>query len=179
MKKIVLFSLFLFLQPKLEASEPSNVTGFLVDVSVINYMLNNGAQSIKIYAGQDGNGNYYYVLTGADGSFNTMPGQVYRQNSKGDCPPTCEFLPSGLAGGGIYESPSSGEEYINNYMTARPGVANCVKIGRAILDKVKATYPYIKVTFGSGVTVTGMKADGSIVKGGTYSDAGSACVCDM
>lgn len=180
MKIIVLFMLFFCALPKMQASEPTNITGFLVDVSVINYMLNNGAQSIKVYAGQDASGNYYYILTGADGSFNTSPGQVYRQNSKGDCPPTCEFLPSGLAGGGVYESPSSGEEYINAYMTARPGVANCVKIARATLDKVRNTYPFIKITFGTGVTITGMKPDGSVVKGGTYTDASnSACICEM
>lgn len=155
-----------------------NVTGFLVDASVVNGLFSAGATNIKIYAGADASGNLFYVLTGADASFSTMDGQVYLQNSKGDCPPTCDFIPTNLDGGGSMIEGSVGEGYVNNYMNKFSGAKNCVKLSRATLDKVMANYPYFKVTFGSGVTVTGLNEDGTAGNKATFNE-GTTCNCGM
>lgn len=176
--KIMLLVLPMLFPGNVKASEPVNVTGFLVDASVVSYMLNNGAAAIKIYAGADEGGNMFYVLVPADAAFNTMPGQVYLQNYKGDCPPSCDYLPPSLAGGGAYIDGNAGLGYINGYMSSHGTAMNCVKLSKATLDKVRNTMPYMKVTFGSSVTVTGLKADGTTTKGGSYTE-GSACNCGM
>ncbi len=160
--------------PTLSKAGEVNVNGFLVDASVINYMFNNGAQAIKIYAAADEAGNLYYILTGADAEFNTMGGQVYKQNYKGDCPPSCDFLPSSLSGGGAYIDADGAEGMVNNYMGTRTGVSNCVKLTKASLDKVRTAYPFMKITFGSSVTITPLKSDGTAATKSAVSDSGNS-----
>jgi hypothetical protein len=161
-------------------SANASTKGFLIDASVISYMLHNGATNIKVYMAIDEKGTPSYVVVPADGSFSTMSGQVYRQVGSGVCPPSCEFPPASLSGKGAFAAASTGADNISNYMRANESEANCVKISAATLNKVIGEYPYVKITFDSSVTVTGINDDGSAGRRSSYTESGNtSCVCGM
>ena len=135
------------------------VQGFLVDMSVVDYMLSQGASGVKIFAARDNNNNMYYIMAPTDAQFNVLDGQLYRQNFKGDCPPSCEYKPATLEGGGAYTTLAEAKPLVNNYF--QDGVTNCVMLCNKTLTRAMANYAYIKVTFDSAVKVKGLKYDGS------------------
>ncbi|OSZ78731.1 hypothetical protein CAP35_10930 [Chitinophagaceae bacterium IBVUCB1] len=158
-----------FFGHRAQAGAPIN--GFLVDASVINYMLNNGAGSVKIYMAQGADGTINYIVVPSDGSFRTMGGQVYKQVGSGVCPPSCEFPPSSLAGHGSFTDAGDGSTEINNFMQSHNGVVNCVRLCKSTLDKVRSDYPFIKVVYDSSVTVSGINEDGTTGRRSTYSES--------
>lgn len=162
------------------ANAGTQTKGFLIDASVISYMLHNGATNIKVYMAKDNNGAASYVVVPAEADFSTAGGQVYRQVGSGVCPPSCEFPPASLAGKGSYTDAGNGENDVNNYMQAYANETNCVKISAATLNKVINDYPYVKIVFDSSVTVTGINEDGSAGRRSSYTEnTNTTCVCGM
>lgn len=141
------------------AQERIVVQGFLIDMSVVNYMMKNGASSVKIFAARDNSNNMYYILAGTDAQFKVLAGQVYRQNFKGDCPPSCEYKPATLEGGGAFISQAEAKPLVNNYF--KDGGTNCVMLCNKTLTRASADYDFIKVTFDNEVQVEGLNYDGS------------------
>lgn len=174
----LLAAILLYFAPSVWAG--GSTKGFLIDASVISYMLHNGATNIKVYMAMDENGTASYVVVPADGSFGTVSGQVYRQVGSGVCPPSCEFPPASLAGKGAFATAATGSSNIANYMNASANETNCVKITAATLNKVIGDYPYVKIVFDSSVTVTGINDDGTAGRRSSYTETGNTtCVCGM
>ncbi len=175
---VLLAATLLYFSPSVFAS--GTAKGFLIDASVISYMLHNGATNIKVYMAMDDNGTASYVVVPADGSFSTISGQVYRQVGSGVCPPSCEFPPASLAGKGSYTDAGTGSGSVRNYMNTYANETNCVKINASTLNKVIGDYPYVKIIFDSSVTVTGINEDGSAGRRSSYTEnTNTTCVCGM
>lgn len=171
-------AILLLFSTSANAGAPSK--GFLIDASIISYMLHNGATNIKVYMAKDDNGTASYVVVPAEADFSTASGQVYRQVGSGVCPPSCEFPPASLAGKGSYTDAGNGENDVNNYMRAYANETNCVKISATTLNKVINDYPYVKIVFDSSVTVTGINEDGSAGRRSSYTEnTNTTCVCGM
>ena len=153
----------LFIISSYTAQAGETVRGFLVDLQRVDELIARGAQDIKIFAAYDKSNKPYYVMVGINGQGAVIPGQVYRQNETGDCPPSCDFLPTALTNGGAYIDPSEASGLINNYMGAHPNIDNAVKICAYSLSKVKSKgYHYMRITFERNVKVTGVKDNGRV-----------------
>lgn len=147
----------------LTATAGETVRGFLVDLKIVDMLTERGAEDIKIFAAYDTENKPYYIMAGLDNSGALIPGKVYRQNETGDCPPTCEFLPTKLTNGGAFIEVSEAKQLIKNYMSYHIAAKNVVKVCAFSLNKVKAKgYHYMRVTFEKNIKVTGVKDDGKV-----------------
>lgn len=165
--KIILLSVFTsilcFANSYSAHAEIETVRGFLIDMKIVKQLTDRGATGIKIYAAADDKGTPYYIMAGLDNQGAMIAGQVYRQNESGDCPPSCDFLPSALENGGSFISVSEADALVNNYMTQQPEANNAVVICAYSINKVVSKeYHYMRVTFEKRVKVTGVKDDGGI-----------------
>lgn len=167
MKKMPLLAVFfmLLLQSTL-CFAGGNVTGFWLDAKAVEKLAEEGASTLKIYAGMDGNGNLCYLMTGGDARFTTIGGEVYMQNSKGVCPPQCDITSAEVGGRNASAvSSSQASDYINNYMRAYEGTANCARFTMSSLEKLRTTAAYIQVTLGTkSTTASGYDEDGAAME---------------
>jgi hypothetical protein len=139
-----------------------STTGFWLDVNVVNQIANSGAATLKIYAATDASGNSCYIIVGGDANYNTMGGQAFMQNSKGVCPPSCDFGSVSLSGeNNAYIDGGQAAGYVNAYMGEHADAKNCARFTIASLSVLRGASAYIKVNIGSGANATGLKADGT------------------
>lgn len=159
---ITTISILLLCGNPFNSAAQETVRGFLVDLARVDELVARGAQDIQIFAAADNENKPYYIMSGLDNRGELIPGKVYRQNETGDCPPSCDFLPTQLTNGGAYISVSDANGLVNNYMNIHK-VANAVKICAHSLAKVKSKgYHYMRITFERNIKVTGVKDDGRV-----------------
>jgi hypothetical protein len=155
------------------SAQENVVSEFLVDLSVVNQMQNQGASGIKIFVGQDENGKFNYLMasTNSEGTINSN--NLYLQDETGDCPPTCDMHPSGLTKGSFISSDNA-SKFIDKYRQSRPEVNNAVFICAYSINRVSEKYNFMKVSFSNKLKITGVKDNGSVNLFSTFQDACNA-----
>ena len=173
MKKIGLKTSMLFLMLFVFTSFSARaveVTGFLIDMKVVQQILSQGATDIKIFAAADEKGVPNYVLVGVDNNGALKTDKIYRQNETGDCPPSCDFSPANLAAGSFI-SYNEAKSLVDNYLKTDDQVSNTVLVCAYSINKVlQKGYNYMQVSIVNGVKITGIKDGGGTNLFSTFSD---------
>lgn len=147
------------------------VTGFLVDMKIVQQILNSGATDIKIFAAADEKGVPNYILVGVDDQGGLKSDKVYRQNEKGDCPPACDYTPANLANGGSFIGLQEAKDLVDNYLRNEAEASNMVLVCAYSINKViQKGYNYMQVSIVNGVKITGIKDGGGTNLFSTFSD---------
>ena len=164
-KQIKFFSIFVFvllgLLQAAHAQSDDPITGFLIKIAEAKQLTDAGAKAIKVFAAKDDNGGSRYVMVGLDAGGEVMKMKFLINDGTGDCPPTCDFLPTKLNDAVLIEGKIAAG-YVENYMKTYPDVENAVVICIESIAKVAEKFNYMKVTMTGKVKISGVKDDGGI-----------------